>query len=123
MNMFAIGSNAPVAVESLLNYGSRIRRFGLCAYASLYAPVDHDSRRIALRHLIFADAERVVTGYAYPVEYALLASVSGTSAEEIYDEAAHVYYMLDNKADKRTANGQLRLWWAYNLAVVLSNME
>ena len=119
MNMFAIGSNAPVAVESLLNYCSEIRRFGLCAYTSLYAPVDHN----ALLRLIYADAERVVSECAYPVECALLASVSGTSAEEIYDEAAHVYYMLDNKADERTANGQLRLWWAYNLAVVLSNME
>lgn len=123
MSMFAIGPNAPTAVESLLNYGSRIRRFGLCSYASRYAPVDHNSHRIILRRLIFADTERVVTGYAYPVEYALLASVSGTSAEEIYDEAALAYYTLDNKADKRTANGQLRIWWAYNLAVVLSNMD
>lgn len=123
MNMFAIGSNAPVAVESLLNYGSRIRRSGLCAYASLYAPVDHDSHRIALRRLISADTERVATGYAYPVEYALLASGSSNSAEDICDEAELAYCTLDNKADERTASGQLRIWWAYNLAVVLSNMK
>lgn len=128
MSMFAIGPNAPTAVESLLNYGSKLRRFGLCSYASWYAPVDHDSHRDTLQRLIEADSKRTMVDrdeprHSYPVEFALLASVSSNSAEDIYDEAAHTYHKWDNKADKRAAHGQLRIWWAYNLAVVLSNTE
>ena len=40
-----------------------------------------------------------------------------------YSELANTYHDQYDMADMNTEYGKLRRWWAYNLAVAVSNME
>ena len=109
MNLFAFGKNNAYIVEYLLAYGEQERFVGLCCYLQCL-----ESRSYFLR--VFVQEAPFKISKEYPVEGAV--NPGGQ-----YQELADTYHDQYDMADVNTEAGMLRRWWAYNLAVAVSNTE
>lgn len=110
MSLFAFGKNNAYIVKYLLAYGEQEQATGLCHYLRYPKPLEGYFLDVFLDEAPF----EVCTGY--PVECAI--NPGGQ-----YQELADTYHAQYDMADVNTETGMLRRWWAYNLAVAVSNME
>ena len=110
MNLFAFGKNNTYIVKYLLAYGKEERVTGLCCYIQYPKLLEVYSSEVFLQEAPFED------GTDYPVECAI--NPGGQ-----YKEWADTYHDQYDMVDVSTETGMLRRWWAYNLAVAVSNME
>ena len=110
MNLFAFGKNNAYVVEYLLAYGKEERATGLCYYLQYPKLLEVYFSEVFLQEAPFED------GTDYPVECAI--NPGGQ-----YQEWADTYHDQYDMVDVSTETGMLRRWWAYNLAVAVSNME
>ena len=110
MNLFAFGKNNAYIVEYLLAYGKDERATGLCYYLRYPKLLEVYFLEVFLDEAPFDD------GTDYPVEGAI-------SPEGQDQELANAHHDQYDMADVNTETGILRRWWAYNLAVAVSNME
>ena len=110
MNLFAFGKNNDYIVEYLLAYGKEERSTGLCYYLRYPKSLEVYFSEVFLDEAPFDD------NMDYPVEGAI--NPGGQ-----YQELADTYHDQYDMADVNTETGMLRRWWAYNLAVAVSNME
>ena len=110
MNLFAFGKTNAYIVEYLLAYGKEEQTTGLCSY--LQYPKLLEGYFLD----VFSDEAPFDDEHIYPVEGAI--NPGGQ-----YQELADAYHDQYDMADVNTETGMLRRWWAYNLAVAVSNME
>lgn len=110
MNLFAFGKNNDYIVEYLLAYGKEEQATGLCYYLRYPKLLEVYFSEVFLDEAPFDDNRE------YPVEGAI--NPGGQ-----YQELADTYHDQYDMADVNTETGMLRRWWAYNLAVAVSNME
>lgn len=114
-SMFVI-KNKNGAVQVLLEYINKPyeRSTGLCGYTrytSAYYFIKEEIRKIkkGKKSLFWED---------FPVECSIL------SAEKkcLHGPAGAMYHSV-RKSDNRHPSMKLRIWWAYNMAVALSNQQ
>ena len=110
MNLFAFGKNNAYIVKYLLAYGEEERVTGLCCYIQYPKLLEVYFSEVFLDEAPFDDNSE------YPIEGAI--NPGGK-----YQELADAYHYQYDMADVNTEMGMLRRWWAYNLAVAVSNME
>ena len=109
MNLFAFGKNNAYIVEYLLAYGKEEQTTGLCSYLQYSGSLRPYFFRVFVQEAPFKISKE------YPVEGAVN---PGGQYEEWVDTYKYGY----DTADVNTETGMLRRWWAYNLAVAVSNM-
>lgn len=110
MNLFAFGKNNVYIVEYLLAYGKEEQSTGLCYYLRDPELLEVYFSEVFVQETPFDDSTE------YPVERAI--NPGGQ-----YRELVDAYHDQYDMADVNTETGMLRHWWAYNLAVAVSNME
>lgn len=114
-SMFEIGPNNKSMVNAFLSYGDAIRDTGICSHVGEFLTTS--------KAISFFKSQAPFDGHrghrGYPVEHALSKTETKTKNfapySRLYDEQA-------DKANPKSTYGKLRRWWAYNLAVAVSNM-
>lgn len=113
MNLFAFGKNNSVVVECLLDYGNEKQWTGLCGYLA-----EAEDFEVGMYYWGIFQDESPFKFYEeqYPVECAI-------NPDGRFEHWSRMYSNQYDMADVNTETGMLRRWWAYNLAVAVSNME
>lgn len=109
-SMFEIGSNNKSVVDAFLSYGDASRGTGICHHVGEFLTTS--------KAISFFKSQAPFDGHrGYPVEHAL-----SKTETKIFAPYFSLYDMQTDKANPKSNYGKLRRWWAYNLAVVISNM-
>lgn len=114
-NMFKIGHYNPELVKVLLEYIKAENIDGLCKEINFNFGPNSVEKKFLLKQEVFKNYER------FPIEIAIgkLRKRSREKSQDLY--FTHGYN--DSQTSPKHAEGRLRSWWAYNLAVAASNIE
>lgn len=115
MSLFTLGKNNKTIVEKLLSFGKESEITGLCSYI-LGGATDNLLELNIYYHSIFTLEIPFKGSVEFPVESAIKPEGTWYDWEKMYCDQ-------DNHADTLSDCGRLRRWWAYNLAVAVSNKE
>lgn len=116
-SIFEFGNKNPEFVNELLEYSKHFRVHGLCFWMDAIVSYSKESYK-AYEWFEFQAGKEVFTiDQIYPVEVAVHGGGRPIRDYEFfYDE--QVWKNLG-----RSPEGQLRLWWVYNLAVAASHSD
>ena len=109
-SMFEIGPNNKTFTDVFLSYADTKRDTGICSHVLDFLNTDK-VYSFFKRQAPFKDND------VYPVECAL----NETKSKRFYTYSS-LYDEQTDKANPKSTYGKLRRWWAYNLAVAVSNM-
>lgn len=109
-SMFEIGSNNKSMADAFLSYGDTSQYTGICSHVDEFL---YTSKAFSF----FKSQSPFNDHCTYPVEYAL----SKTKTKN-FAPYSKLYDTQTDKANPKSNYGKLRRWWAYNLAVAVSNM-
>lgn len=116
-SIFEFGNKNPEFVNNLLEYNSRLRVHGVCFWMDDLVGYGRDFYKAHNWFEFQAGKEAFSLEKNYPIEVAIHgAGRSIRDYEFFYDEQ-----VWKNLA--RSPEGQLRLWWIYNLAVAASHSD
>ena len=115
-NMFKIGPYNKKFVNTLLKYIDTYQEYGLCALCNCEFGYSSKEKKFLKSQEVFKiDGE-------FPIEM-----IIGKIRKRGFDKSINTYYRHGDWSIGQTslkhAEGRLRRWWAYNLAVAASNIE
>jgi len=114
-NMFKIGPCNPELVKVLLEYIDTSRSYGLCG--TINFKFGYSSREKAF----LKNQDVFKTSGDFPIEMHI-----GKIRKRSKEKSEETYYQHGwdcTQTSPKHAEGRLRRWWAYNLAVAASNIE
>jgi len=114
-NMFKIGPYNKKFVNALLMYIDKYQEYGLCGMIDL--KFGYSSREKAF----LKNQDVFKTSDDFPIEMAI-----GKIRKRSKEKSEDTYYQHGwncTQTSPKHAEGRLRSWWAYNLAVAASNIE
>lgn len=116
-SIFEFGNKNPEFVNELLEYSKHFRVHGLCYWMDAIVSYSKESYKAYEWFEFQAGKEVFAIEQSYPIEVAVHgAGRSIRDYEFFYDE--QVWKNLPTSQE-----GQLRLWWVYNLAVAASHSD